>query len=192
MLMRRRTSTPNRRLIASLAAILAAFVAVGLGGCGDDDETTPTADSTVALPTGPLSKAELADAADSLCADATERILSEAEAPDFGTDGPQPEEVEASAPFWRSTAAEGEVLIDQLSQLQPPKSEQRSWDEFLKLLEQGTVAYANALLGPAEAGDPDAFYQAAVGTQRDLLELARAARALGLEVCGARDAPAAS
>jgi hypothetical protein len=185
--------SPNdSRFPRVVAALLAAVAIALLGGCGGDDETAPTVDATAELPTGMLSRAELASEADSLCADATERILSEAEAPDFGGDGPQPEEVEASAPFWQATAAEGEVLIDQLSQLQPPQSEQQRWDEFLKQLEQGTVDYANALLGPAEDGDPDGFYQAAVDTQRDLVELARAARALGLEVCGARDAPAAS
>jgi hypothetical protein len=189
--MRRRSNISNRNLIAVLSVVLAALAAAALAGCGDGEETAPTVDATTELPTGTLSRSELTSEADALCADATERALSAADPPDFGDDGPQPEEVEASAPFWRTTAAEGEVLIEQLSQLQPPKSEQKSWDEFLKLLEQGTVAYANALLGPAEAGDPDSFYQAAVDTQRDLVELARAARELGLEVCGARDAPAA-
>lgn len=189
--MSERPNTPSRHLIASVVPILAAGVAIALAGCGGDAETTPTADATVELPTGTLSRAELATEADALCTDATERITAAAEPPDFGTDGPQPEEVEATAPLWRTTAAEGEVLIGQLAQLQPPKAEQQSWDEYLKLLEQGTVDYANALLGPAEDGDPDAFYQAAVDSQRKLTELARASRALGLEVCGARDAPAA-
>lgn len=184
----RRPNTPGRHPIAFLALTLA--VAVALAGCGGDAETTPTADATVELPTGALSRSELATEADALCADTTERILAGAEPPDFGSDGPQPEEVEATAPFWRATAAEGEVLIGQLAQLQPPKAEQRSWDEYLKLLEAGTVDYANALLGPAENGDPDAFYQAAVDAQRKLTELNRASRALGLEICGARDAPA--
>lgn len=187
--MSRRPNTPSRHLIASIVLILAAGVAVG--GCGGGGETAPTADATVELPTGTLSGSELATEADALCADATERILAEAEPPDFGTDGPQPEEVEATAPFWEATASEGEVLVDQLSQLQPPKAEQESWDEFLSLLDAGTVDYANALLGPAEDGDPDAFYQAAVDSQRKLTELSRASRELGLEVCGARDAPAA-
>jgi hypothetical protein len=188
--MRRHQQTPNRNPIVTLSVVLVALAAVALAGCGDGDETAPTVDATTELPTGTLSRSELASEADALCADATERVLSAAQPPDFGTDGPQPEEVEASAPFWRATAAEGEELIDQLSQLQPPKSERKSWGEFLGLLEQGTVAYANALLGPAEEGDPDSFYQAAIDTQRDLAELARAARGLGLEVCGVRDAPA--
>ncbi|GIK77262.1 MAG: hypothetical protein BroJett022_09520 [Actinomycetes bacterium] len=186
-----RPNTPSRHLIAPLALILATGAAVALGGCGGDDATVPATDATMELPAGTLSRSELASEADALCADSTDRILAAAAPPDFGTDGPQPEEVEATAPFWRATATEGEVLVDQLSQLRPPEAEQESWDEFLKLLEAGTVDYANALLGPAEDGDPDALYQVAVDAQRKLVELNRASRELGLEVCGASDAPAA-
>jgi len=171
--------------------LFAALVAAALGGCGGGDETSPAAEATVTLPTGTLSRSELASEADSLCADMSERILNDASPPDFGTDGPQPDEVKATAPFWQATATEGQTLIDQLSQLQPPKSEQQSWDAYVKMLERGTVDYANSLLGPAQDGDPDAFYQAAVDAQRDLIKLARASKDLGLKVCGARDAPPA-
>lgn len=186
--------TPNEkrspRAAVALTAALLAAAALAMGGCGGDDgDSTPTAGSTVDLPTGTLSKSQLATTADGLCTDSTDRILNEADPADFGQDGPQPDEVEASAPFWRATAAEGQILIDQLSQLQPPKDEQQQWDAYLKLLETGTVDYANALLGPAEDGDPDAFYQAAVDAQRDLIKLAKASQALGLKVCGARDIP---
>ena len=99
--------------------------------------------------------------ADKLCTASTARILRRGRSPDFGEDGPQPDEVEASAPFWRATAAEGQTLVDQLSQLQPAKDEQKQWDGSVDLLETGTVDYANSLLGPAEDGDPDAFYEAA-------------------------------
>ncbi len=79
------------------------------------------------------------------------------------------------------------MLLDQLSQLQPPKSEQEQWDEFLDLMETGTVGYADSLLGPAEDGDPDGFYQAALDSQKTLVELAQASQDLGLKVCGIRD-----
>jgi hypothetical protein len=170
-------------------ALLAAAALALLNGCGGDDETEPTVDATTSLPTETLSKSELATEADALCTDATERILATAEAPSFSPEGPTPEEIEASAPFWEATAAEGEVLIDQLSQLEPPRSEERRWEEYLDKLESGTVDYANALLEPALAGDPEAFFQAAVDEQRKLSELARASNELGLKVCGARDAP---
>lgn len=187
--MRQRCDSPARRPIGAIAMLAALALLVG---CGGGDETTePTVDATTALPTGTLSKSELATEADSLCTDATERILAEAEAPSFSPEGPTPEEIEASAPFWEATAAEGEVLIDQLSQLEPPSSEQRRWDQYLDLLESGTVDYANALLESAEEGDPEGFFQTAVDEQRELSKLARASGELGLEVCGARDAPAA-
>ena len=54
-------------------------------------------------------------------------------------------------------------------------------------MEAGTVDYANALLGPAEDGDPDAFYQAAVDSQKELIKLAQASQDLGLKVCGTRE-----
>lgn len=179
------------RIRAAVAsAALTMLAAVLVAGCGGDGgETTPTADATTDLPTGALSKSELATEADALCTDMSDRILEQADPPDFGEDGPQPDEVKASAPYWEATVSEAQTLLDQLSQLQPPESEQKQWDEFLKLLETSTVDYANALLAPAEAGDPDAFYQAAVDSQKNLLELNRASQQLGLEVCGARDTP---
>ncbi len=76
-------------------------------GCGGDDSTSATESSTtVDLPTGELTKSELATEADALCADATDRIMNDADPPEFGDDGPQPEEVEASAPFWSATVEE--------------------------------------------------------------------------------------
>ena len=172
---------------AAMLAAAAACLLVALTGCGSDDESTPTTETTTELPTGALSSRELVKTADGVCADATERILADASPPDFGGDGPQPDEVSASAGFWRATASEGQTLVDQLSQLQPPKDEQQQWNEFLDLMEAGTVDYANALVGPAEDGDPDGFYQAAVDSQKELIELAKASKALGLEVCGARE-----
>ncbi len=174
------------RRIATFAVVAASLLAV-LGGCGGDDGTATTSESTVELPTGTLSKAQLVKTADGLCTDATDRIMADAEPPEFGEDGPQTEEVAASAEFWRVTAGEGQVLLDQLSQLQPPKSEQEQWDEFLDLMETGTVGYADSLLGPAEDGDPDGFYQAALDSQKTLVELAQASQDLGLKVCGIRD-----
>jgi hypothetical protein len=188
----RSTSDSRLRRAAALLALLLVAAIVPLAACGGDDETAPTVDATTELPTGTLSKAELADQADSLCTDATERILDEAEPPSFSPEGPTQEEIEASVPFWEATAAEGEVLIDQLSQLEPQPSEQRRWDRYLDLLEDGTVDYANALLGPAQDGDPETFFDTAVDEQRELAKLARASAELGLEVCGARDAPATS
>ena len=41
--------------------------------------------------------------------------------------------------------------------------------------------------GPAEDGDPDGFYQAALDSQKTLVELAKASQDLGLKVCGIRD-----
>ena len=173
--------------VAALLAAAAALLLPAMAGCGGGDETTPATGATTELPTGTLSKEELVQTADGLCADATERILADASPPDFGGDGPQPDEVAASAGFWRATAGEGQTLVDQLSQLQPPKDEQEQWNEFLDLMEAGTVDYANALVGPAENGDPDSFYQAAVDSQRELIKLAKASKALGLKVCGARE-----
>lgn len=184
--MRTRRHT-TRKATATLAAIAAATALLAVAGCGGDDETAPTTDPTVELPTGTLSKAELARTADGLCSDATERILADADPPDFGEDGPQPEEVSASAEFWRATSSEGQVLLDQLSQLQPPQGEQQQWDEFLELMEAGTVGYAEALLAPAEEGDPDAFYQAAIDSQKELIKLAQASQDLGMKVCGTRE-----
>lgn len=186
--MRERSSTLHRHLATAPMLLLAVLLAL-LAGCGDDDETEPTVDATTSLPTGTLSKSELAAEADSLCTDATERILATAEAPSFSPEGPTPEEIEASAAFWEATAAEGEVLIDQLSQLEPPPSEKQRWEEYLDKLESGTVDYATALLEPAQAGDPESFFQTAVDEQRKLSELARASSELGLKVCGARDVP---
>jgi hypothetical protein len=182
--MRARSHTLPRRPATALALALAAL---SIAGCGGGDDTTPTSTATTDLPTGPLSRSELVTEADQLCADSTDRILGEADPPSFGKDGPQPDEVEASADFWRATASEGQVLVDQLSELQPPKSEEQQWAEYVRMLEAGTVDYANSLLGPAEDGDPDAFYQAAVDAQKDLVQLAKASQRLGLEVCGSRD-----
>ena len=174
-----------------IAAVIAACAVLALAtGCGGEDSTSATESSTtVDLPTGELTKSELATEADALCADATDRIMNDADPPDFGDDGPQPEEVEASAAFWSATAAEGQTLVDQLSELQPPKDLQKQWDEFLDLLEAGTVDYANALLGPAEDANPDAFYSSALGAQKDLKKLAESSAALGMQVCGSSDSP---
>jgi hypothetical protein len=182
--MRARPDTLPRRPAMALLAALAALI---VAGCGGGDDTAPTSAATTDLPTGTLSKSELASEADQLCADSSDRILADADPPSFGKDGPQPDEVEASADFWRATAAEGQVLVDQLSELQPPKSEEQQWAEYVRMLEAGTVDYANSLLGPAEDGDPDAFYQAAVDAQKELVQLAKASQRLGLKVCGTRD-----
>jgi hypothetical protein len=180
--MRARSDTLSRRPATALALALAAL---SIAGCGGGDDTTSAA--TTEMPTGPLSKSELVTEADQLCADSTDRIFGEADPPSFGKDGPQPDEVEASADFWRATASEGQVLVDQLSELQPPKSEEQQWAAYVRMLETGTVDYANSLLGPAEDGDPDAFYQAAVDAQKQLVQLAKSSQRLGLKVCGNRD-----
>ncbi len=188
----RKHTRPQRPPLA-LAALLAVLALIGVAGCGGSDDTSTsstTTDATTELPTGTLSKAELAKTADQLCAESTARIADDAAAPEFGKDGPQPDEVKATAPFWSATAAEGQTLVDQLSQLQPPKDEQKQWNDFVDQLESGTVGYANALLGPAQDGDPDAFYQAAIDAQKELVKLAEASQALGMKVCGARDVPA--
>ncbi len=153
-----------------IAAVIAAFAALALAtGCGGDDSTsTGESTATAELPTGELTKAELATEADSLCSATTERILAAADSPEFGEDGPQPEEVEASAPFWSATVEEQQVLVDQLNQLQPEAKQQKQWDEFLVLFESGTVDFANDLLDAAENADPDTFYSTALAKQKDL------------------------
>lgn len=175
---------PVRATALAIAALLAALIA----GCGGDDSTA-TETSTVELPAGELTKLELATQADALCTDANERIAAAADPPEFGDDGPQPEEVEASAAFWSASATENEVLVDQLSQLQPEKAQAREWDEFVALMQTGTVDFATGLLEPAESGDPDGFYAAALDSQKDLQDLASTAKGLGIEICGSSDVP---
>lgn len=161
-----------------------------LAGCGGGDETATTQSITTAdVPKGELTKAELITTADGYCKDATARIDADADPPSFSPNGPTPEEIKASAPFWSATAKEGAVLVDQLSALQPPQDEQKQWDEFVKLLNTGTVDYANQLLGPANDSDPDTFYSSALAAQQDLADLATASKALGLKVCGSSDLP---
>jgi hypothetical protein len=181
-----RDKRPHLRALAALAAVAVTLL---MAACGGGDETSvPEADSTIDLPTGTLTKSELIKTADGLCGDANDHILGQAQPPDFGRDGVQKDELTASADFWETTANESETLVNQLSQLQPPKSLEKQWSDYLDLLRAGTVDYANGLASAAQDGDVDAFYAAARAGGPKLVELDAQSQALGLRVCGKGDA----
>jgi hypothetical protein len=178
----------DSRFLGATGAPVALLVSLALlAGCGSSDETSTT--TTADVPTGELTKSKLIATADGYCTDATARIAADADPPSFSPEGPTPEEIKASAPFWSATAKESAALVDQLSALQPPKDEQKQWDEFVKMLDAGTVDYSNQLLGPANDSDPDTFFSVAQAEGQQLAELAAAGHELGLKVCGASDLP---
>ena len=83
-------------------ALLAAALLVLLAGCGGGDDSDSSTSAT-SVPTGELSADELASTADDICT-ASNEVQLDASPPDFGNDGPQADEVKASAPFWAATA----------------------------------------------------------------------------------------
>ena len=86
-------------------------------------------------------------------------VKIDAQPPDFGTDGPQADEIKATAPFWAATADQQQQLLEQLSQLQPPADLQQKYDEFLRLQKKANVELALTLQKYAEAADVKAFFQ---------------------------------
>ncbi|MFN8112184.1 MAG: hypothetical protein U0R51_03185 [Solirubrobacterales bacterium] len=185
--MRSQRDTPSRAALLLIAAAAAILVSV-LAGCGGGDDSDAT---TSSVPTGELSAAELASTADDLCAERA-KVIPDAPAPDFGPDGPQSDEVKATAPYWEETAADSQDLLDQLSELQPPADLEKKYAEFLDLMKQGTVDFALELQKLAEAGDVKTFFRQAYKSQRELITLADSAQALGMKVCGAREVPQSS
>ena len=192
--MKPQCSTPALRVL-TIAAVLSAFVLSGLGlsACGGDDETSSSGStSTASVPTGQLSAKALASEADSLCTAANEQLQNEATPPDFGKDGPQPDELEASADYFQASADGQQELFDQLSQLQPASDAADDWQAFLKSYETSVVEDASSLAEQAAAGDPDKFFSTALDNQAQLQDLARMSSDLGMKVCAASDTAASS
>jgi hypothetical protein len=190
--MKPRSSTPASRAL-TLAAIASAFVlsALGLSACGGDDATSSSATtSTASVPTGRLSADALASEADSLCTATTEQLQDAATPPDFGKDGPQPDELEASADYFQAGADGQQELFDQLSQLQPAPDVADEWQAFLESYETSEVETASSLAEQAAAGDPDKFFSTALHNQAQLQDLARMSADLGMKVCAASDTAA--
>ena len=180
---------PQRALASIAVASALATAGLGLAACGDDDSTSS---STSSVPSGQLTAAELANTADSLCSDATDRIAAQAEVPDFGKNGLQPDEVKASTGFWEATATEQQTALAQLSDLQPPDDEAKRWDQFLDLYKAGRVDFANDLAKPAAQGDQEKFFDVGLAAQRNLTQLDQLSQALGMKVCGASSLPTES
>jgi hypothetical protein len=192
--MKPRSRIPAHRAL-TVAAVSSALALSGLGlsACGGDDETSGSASTaTASVPSGPLSGKQLASEADSLCTAANEQLQSEATAPDFGNDGPQPEELEAAAPFYRALADGQQQLFDQLSQLQPAADVADDWKAFLESYETASVEDAAKIAEQAAAGDPESFFKTSLDNQAPLQDLAGMASELGMKVCAASDTAAAA
>ena len=98
----------------------------------------------------------------------TSNSQNEATPPDFGKDGPQPDELEASADYFQASADGQQELFDQLSQLQPASDVADDWQAFLKSYETSVVEDASSLAEQAAAGDPDKFFSTALDNQAQL------------------------
>ncbi len=177
------STTASRSLRASaLTAAVAASLTIAACGGGDDTSSTTTA----SIPTGELAPAALAKEADSLCASAYSEIQNRSDAPDFGNDGPQEEELKASVPFFEASADAQQQLYDELSQLQPAGSVAAEWKQFLAAFEVGAVEFTSDLAEQAATGDGDTFFDVALKAQNDLVAVSQAASALNMKVCGAQ------
>ena len=168
-----------------LALSTAAAASVALAACGGGDDTSST--TTASIPTGELAPAALAKEADSLCTDAYAEIQDRTDLPDFGTDGPQEEELKAATPFFEASADAQQQLYDELSQLQPAGSVEAKWNDFLDALQAGGVEFTRNLADEAATGNGDEFFSVALKAQNDLAALSQSASALGMKVCGAQN-----
>lgn len=162
----------------------AAAASLALSACGGGDDTSST--TTASVPTGELAPAALAKEADSLCTDAYAAVQNRSDVPDFGTDGPQEDELTASAPFFEASAESQQQLYDELSQLQPAPSVAKDWEQFLEAFQTGSVEFTQNLADEAATGNGDEFFDVALKAQNDLSALAQSASALGMKVCGAQ------
>jgi hypothetical protein len=167
-----------------LALSTAAAASLALAACGGGDDTSST--TTASIPTGELAPAALAKEADSLCTDSYDEIQGRSDVPDFGTDGPQEDELKAAAPFFEASADSQQQLYDELSQLQPAGSVEAKWNDFLDALQTGGVEFTRNLADQAGTGNVDEFFSVALDSQNDLAALSQSASALGMNVCGAR------
>jgi hypothetical protein len=175
---------PKNRTARALVLSATAAASLALAACGGGDDTSST--TTASIPTGELAPAALATEADSLCTDAYAEIQGRSDFPDFGTDGPQADELEAATPFFDASADAQQQLYDELSQLQPAPSVAAKWKQFLKAFQVGGVEFARDIADGAATGNGDEFFNVALKAQNDLSALAQSASALGMKVCGAQ------
>jgi len=173
--------TRTRLAVAALSLLALAAVT----GCGSGDDTGTAATTTVPVPTGELSAAKLASAGDDICTAANDQAAAKADIPDFGTEGLQSEDVKASTAFWEANADAQSSALDQLSQLEPPPSLEKKWQQFLDLFQRGRVDYSNDLGEASVDGDTEAFFDVALKAQTELRDLDASAKGLGMKVCGA-------
>lgn len=180
-----RALTTKRIRVLALGATTVATLA--LSACGGGDDTSAT--TTASIPTEQLAPAALAKEADSLCSDAYDQLAGRSDAPDFGTDGPQADELDAAVPYFEASAEIQQQLYDELAQLQPAGKVAAKWKRFLAAFQTGSVEFAHNIAEEAKAGNGDELFNVALKSQNDLAALAQSASALGMKVCGAQTTP---
>jgi hypothetical protein len=169
-----------RPRLAIIPVAVLAFLPVVLAGCGggDDTATAPTTSSGE-----PLTKAELTDQANQLCAGLVQDLEALGPAPSLEPKTMTPDSIRASSDFYDQSADAGEDAVAALSGLTPPQAVASRWDRFLKLYEQVLVTYPRAIADAADSGDKSTFFKAILRGQTTLGEFDSVSGSLGLGDC---------
>ena len=169
---RRTTGTAGRHLATGLATLAAFALAALVAGCGDGDDSSSTTASC--RPASSPRRTSPSAAERRSVRHFGTRSKPDAPAPDFGETAAAGGRDQGLGRFWAATADQGQDLLDQLSQLQPPADLEKQWDEFLRPVQAAQVDFADDLQTTPRPATARSSFET-----RSIAEIADRPRSLG-------------
>ncbi len=156
----------------TLLLLLAALAAAALAGCGGDGDETTEATAVTAEEPPRLTKAELIEQGDDICAETNAAVGA------LGFEGETsavPEAIEKTSNLYTG-------MVEQLQELGPPEGDESGYADFMEAAEELAKVEGEVKLA-AEREDTVALGEAATEAAPALAEFETQAEAYGFEEC---------